>query len=229
MPDLPEISAIITSYNDELNIQDTVNEVIEELSALKLTNFEILIIDDYSKDNSLSRIQELKDKRIRWFQNPKNLGQHQSILNGFMLSKGKSAVFLASDGQDNPKALKEMAAKWRAGADIVWALRKERNEPLIKKIPALVFYYILKKSKSNLPKIVDPAKADFALIDRRIINSISNSKKQIVTVHGWLLNSSFSQEQVLYKRRPRVKGRSQWSGIKKLLLALRIFREKMSG
>jgi len=96
---MPLISIIIPLFNEE----NTIKDVIERIPNHQ--QYEIILVDDGSTDNSIKKVQEIKDREIKIVTHPKNKGYGEAVLSGFKHATGDILVTLDSDGQHNPEEL----------------------------------------------------------------------------------------------------------------------------
>jgi polyisoprenyl-phosphate glycosyltransferase len=217
------ISIVISCYEDEQNILLTIEEIISSLEKLNNFEYELIVVDDCSNDNSVERVKSLKNHKIKCIENSLNYGQHKAILIGLSQAKGDCVVFLAADGQNNPNVIPDLVEKWTLGSKIVWALRKDRDEKGIKKIPISIFYFFIKYFTRKLNIDFNVSRADFALLDKDVINSFNlDSGINNITVHELIFTSKYQQDYIEYIRRLRHTGKSTWTLAKKINLAISV-------
>ncbi len=134
-------SIIIPIYNEEKNITDLIIEINNYLSNVNY-KFEIILIDDYSNDQTQKVLEKLKKKyNIKYFNNKKNMGQSFSIQSGVRKSKFDTIVTLDGDGQNNPKDIKKLFQNYINDKDVylVGGVRKKRNDSFLKIISLGLF------------------------------------------------------------------------------------------
>ena len=217
------ISIVIPAYNESKALPETIRDILQVLSYLKefADDFEIVVIDDHSDDGTYEFVTALQDKRIKCLRLSKRSGSHAAIRAGLHCARGQAIICLSADGQDNPAALGEMIANWRKGAHIVWALRNNRDdEPLQSKMFAWVFYKILKVLNPCLDGSVDLSRADFYLLDRKVVDALKSCPERNTSLFGLIAWLGFHQESVDYERRKRQHGESKWNFRSKIRLAL---------
>ena len=216
------ISVVIPAYNESANIQLTVNEIIKGLkSTAYVKRFEILVMDDHSSDGTFEQVVNMQLPEVRGIRLSQNCGSYTAIRAGLNEANGDAVICISADGQDNPEAIPKMVEKWANGAQVVWALRKSRdNEPWLIKLPALLFYKIL---RWVTPKYISVSKmisrADFFLLDRKVVNAINTCKERSTSLVGLILWSGFNQNFVEYDRKTRRYGNSKWNFSRRLDLA----------
>lgn len=216
-----KLSIIIPAYNEADNIGATVQEVGRSLSALSGDGlqYEIIIIDDSSTDDTLACAEGLSNDMVRVIRLSRRSGSHIALRVGLDVAMGEAAICLAADGQDDPRTLATMIAEWGKGKDIVWALRKNRQqESLAQKLFAKAFYCLLGWFGGGGAEI-DLSRADFYLLDRKVINAVKACRERNTSLFGLLVWLGFNQGSVEYERRPRRSGGSKWNFKSRLLLA----------
>ncbi|MFC1568993.1 glycosyltransferase family 2 protein [bacterium] len=135
-----ELSVIIPVFNEADSIQELVQEISDVLSSQKMT-YEILFIDDGSKDNSFKILETChqKDPHIRVIQFRCNLGKSEALSAGFSMARGDMVVTMDSDLQDDPAEIPKLIMKLNEGYDLISGWKKTRKDPLSKRIPSKVW------------------------------------------------------------------------------------------
>ncbi len=216
-----KLSIIIPAYNEADNIEATVHEVGRSLAALpgEVLQYEIIIIDDNSTDDTLLCAENLANHGVRAIRLSRRSGSHIALRVGLDVAMGDAAICLSADGQDDPHTLAAMISEWRKGKDIVWALRKTReHEPFAQKLFAQAFYRLLGWFGGGGTEI-DLSRADFYLLDRKVINAVKACRERNTSLFGLLVWLGFKQGYVEYERRPRRFGGSKWNFKSRLNLA----------
>ena len=215
----PTYSFVLPVFNEE----ETLPELHKRLSALLAQldgTAEVLLIDDGSRDRSYPLMMDIaaRDSRFKIISLSRNFGHQIAITAGIDFARGQAIVIMDADLQDPPEVVLEMAARWRAGVDIVYAVREERTEDTwFKRTTASVFYNVLRK----LTEVDIPAQAgDFRLVDRQAIDAFKSLREQSRFVRGMFSWIGFRQEAVYYKRAARYAGSTKYPLRKMLRLAL---------
>lgn len=169
---MKKISILIPCYNEEASLPLLYKELVKLMNSHPNYAWEILMINDGSKDRTLEIIKDLrkKDNRICYVDLSRNFGKEKAMLAGFDYVTGDCMVIMDADLQHPPYIVNEMITKWEAGYDDVYAKRKSRGkEPWLRKQFSLLFYKILQKTTKIeiLPNI-----GDFRLLDRKCIESL---------------------------------------------------------
>ena len=216
------LSIIVPSYNEE----ETVGPFYEEV--MKLDSFfekeeikiEIIYVDDGSRDKTLERIKQLRDRddRIRAVSFSRNFGKEAAIYAGLEHAKGDLVVLMDVDLQDPPHLLPEMLGYINAGYDSVATRRVSRKgEPPIRSFFARTFYKIMHKiSKTD---IVDGAR-DYRLMTRQVadaILSLGEYNRFTKGIFGWV---GYETKWLEYENIERTRGETKWSFWKLFLYSL---------
>lgn len=216
-----KLSIIIPAYNEADNIGATVQEVGCTLAALPGNGLqhEIIVVDDNSTDGTLACAENFVSQGVRVIRLSRRSGSHIALRVGLDVAMGEAAICLSADGQDDPRTLAAMINEWRQGKDIVWALRRNRQqEPLAQRLFAKAFYQLLGWFGGGGAEI-DLSRADFYLLDRKVINAVKACRERNTSLFGLLVWLGFNQGCVEYDRRPRRSGGSKWNFKSRLNLA----------
>lgn len=208
-----KLSVVLPSYNESENIVFVINELINSINNIKLiTNHEIIIVDDHSTDNSFEKINDEFPPEVKCIRLSRRSGSHVAIRAGLAQAEGDVVLCISADGQDNPDTLEKMIHKIvKENTDIVWAVRIIRKEPLLYKFIANTFYKILKKLTQIDHITFDFSKADFYLLNRKVVNAINQCNERNTSLFGLILWLGFRQDYVEYERRERHSGKSKWT------------------
>jgi dolichol-phosphate mannosyltransferase len=214
-------SIIIPALNEAENITTTIDEVETclGLSSEEPIPYEIIVIDDYSSDGTFDKVKESDNTKVRCIRLSRRSGSHIALRAGLDAATGDCAICIAADGQDNPQALREMITRWKSGVDIVWALRQNRDdESLLQRVFARIFYALLSWF-GGVSVEIDLSRADFYLLDRKVVNAIKSCRERNTSLFGLVVWLGFNQGFIEYERRPRRSGESKWSFRSRMHLA----------
>ena len=215
------VSFVIPAYNEADNIGILVREIIANplFADNQEVQYEIIVVDDASRDDTYDQVLALSLPTVKVMRLSRRSGSHVAIRAGLGKCAGDAIICLAADGQDDPAAIVRMIQKWHDGHDIVWALRKKReNEPLLYKLFTLGFYRLLKFFAGTDSKI-DLSKADFYLLDKKVVQAINSCHERNTSLFGLIVWLGYKQGHVEYDRRERKSGRSKWNFQSRLELA----------
>jgi len=144
------ISVVIPTFEEEQNIQDLISEVEKQFETIE-QNYEIIVIDNCSKDKTVEIVKNLinKNKKIKLIVNNKNYGHLKSPFYGLMQTKGDATILLNADFQDPPELIKELVLRWKNGKEIVLLQKNNSKESKIKFFLREFFYKILNSISEN--------------------------------------------------------------------------------
>lgn len=189
------ISIVIPAYNEEKTLHNNICEII---NYVKQYDFEIVLVDDGSKDNTWDIITLLSNEynNIRGIKFSRNFGKEAALLAGVTSAKGEAVITMDSDLQHPPKYISKMIEKWTEGYKVVECVRSKRpKEGLIYKICAGVFYKTLQKLTG-----VDMANGgDFKLMDRKVVNEVIKLKDTGLFFRGMVNFVGFKTIQIDYE------------------------------
>ena len=166
------ISVVIPVFNEEKGIKHNIKTIIKNIPC----EFEMIIIDDGSSDNTWIKIKELSQEisSVRGIRFSKNFGKENALMAGINQSCGNAVITIDSDLQHPPKYIKKLIEKWNEGYKIVEIQKAERNkESFLYRTCAKTFYGVLKKL-SNLDM---NNSSDYKLIDREVVDEIKKFKE----------------------------------------------------
>lgn len=217
---MKKISIVIPCYNEEASLSLLYNELVKLMNSHPNYAWEILMINDGSKDRTLEIIKDLrkKDNRICYIDLSRNFGKEKAMLAGFDYVTGDCMVIMDADLQHPPYIVNEMITKWEAGYDDVYAKRKSRGkEPWLRKQFSLLFYKILQKT----PKIeILPNVGDFRLLDRKCIESLKQLRETERYTKGMYCWIGYKKTAVEFEQQDRQAGQSSWNFLNLLSLAI---------
>lgn len=218
-PSPRSISIVVPVYNEQDNVAVLYGRLLSVLENLA-DDVEIIFVDDGSKDDSLPLISSLAqaDPRVRFISFSRNFGHEAASTAGLRCASGEVTVLIDADLQDPPELIPELLAQWRQGFDVVYAVRKHReNESWVKRSTSLIFYRII-NSLSNPRLPVDTG--DFRLIDRKALDALKQCREISRFVRGLSTWVGFRQVGVPYDRESRHGGKTKYNYIKLTLLAM---------
>jgi dolichol-phosphate mannosyltransferase len=182
--------------------------------------FELVLVNDGSRDDSYKVMRELveKDPRVRVINFSRNFGHQMAVSAGLDHARGEAVVIIDSDLQDPPEVIVELAAKWRAGAEVVYAQRRKRpGETRFKLFTASVFYRLISRITSmDLPRDT----GDFRLLDRKVVDTLITMREHNRFMRGLSVWVGFRQEAVLYDRKERFAGTTNYPLLKMIRLSV---------
>ncbi len=209
---MEKISLIIPCYNEEESLQPFYAELKRVTGEMAEYDFEILFIDDGSKDKTLSLLKDMAatDKRVRYLSFSRNFGKEAAMYAGFCNVTGDYAAVMDADMQDPPALLPQMMEIIKGGEYDSVATRRvsRKGEPKIRSFFARTFYKLMKKISDV--DIVDGAR-DFRLMKRKMVDAIvsmGETNRFSKGIFGWI---GFKTYWLPYENVERVAGQTKWS------------------
>lgn len=214
-----KISIIIPVYYNEENLHTLYKDIREKIICTIDYDYEIVMVNDGSKDQSYRVMQELAnaDKNIKIISLSRNFGSHAAILCGLSKCTGDCAVVKAADLQEPTELILDMVESWKKGNRVVLAVREGREESRQQTLFANLYYWLVKKTA--LPSMPDGG-FDIYLIDRLVINVLMVLDEKNSALTGQILWSGFRTAKVPYTRLAREIGTSKWTIKKKVRLVM---------
>ncbi len=213
------ISVIAPVYNEAKSLPELhrrVRAVLEDLGE----PWELLLVDDGSRDGSSERIRDLaqQDERVRPVIFTRNFGHQLAVTAGLDYSRGEAVVIIDADLQDPPEVIPDLVRRWREGYEVVYAVREERKgETWFKRFSASLFYRMIQLiTDVEIP--LDTG--DFRLLDRQVVDALNSMRERHRFLRGMSSWVGFRQVGVPYKREARFAGETKYTFRKMLDFAL---------
>ena len=202
------VTILVPAYNE----QEVLHLLYDRLEKLMNENtnydFEVLLVNDGSKDKTFEIMQELreKDKRFCYLNLSRNFGKETAMIAGLDYCKGDAVVIIDADLQDPPELIPEMIKYWEEGYDDVYAKRKSREgETWLKKFTSKMYYRVLQ----GFTRIeIQKDTGDFRLLDRRCVESMRENQRY---TKGLFSIIGYNKKEILYDRDPRAAGQTKWN------------------
>ena len=214
-----KISVVIPMYYEEKVAEECYRRVKENLKQIKNYEYEIIFVNDGSKDRTLEILEEIanKDEKIKIISFSRNFGHQAAVTAGLQFVSGDAIVIIDADLQDPPELIPEMIALWEQGNEVIYGKRKSRKgESKFKLLSAKMFYKTLNAlSDVEIPKDT----GDFRLVDRKIvdvINSLPEHNKFLRGLFSWI---GYKQIPYEYERKERFAGKTKYPLKKMVKLA----------
>ena len=217
---MKKISIIVPAYNEEESLPYLYERLNKLMDSMKQYEFEILFVNDGSKDNTLKLIKQYreKDSRYCYVDFSRNFGKEIAMLAGLDYATGDCVIIMDADLQDPPELIPQMVELWEQGYDDVYAKRKSRaGETWLKKFTSKMYYKVL-QSLTKVP--IQKDTGDFRLLDRRCVNALKKmreSDRNSKSMFSWI---GYNKKEILYDRDARVAGKTKWNYIKLIDLAI---------
>ena len=204
-----KLSVILPSYNEEKMIKKAA-EVIGEILCRENIEYEIVFVDDGSKDQTWEQIEDVssKDNHVVGVHFSRNFGKEAAIFAGLANTVGDCCVVMDCDLQHPPETIVEMYRLWESGYEVVEGVKRSRGkESILHKMSAGLFYKIISKAVK-----IDMSRAsDFKLLDRRAVNVLLEMQEKNAFFRALSSWVGFEKTQVEFDVREREEGESKWS------------------
>jgi len=217
------LSIVIPCFNEEEIINFTfvkINNLAKDwLTRQLIKDFELIFVDDGSKDHTLEILSQLvkTEKKLKIISFSRNFGHQAALCAGLYRARGDAIVSLDADLQDPPEIVPEMLNKYSEGFEIILGVRKERKgDGFLKRITAQLFYKSMNLMGANL--IYNHA--DFRLISGRALAELKKFPESMLFLRGLIPSLGFNQSRIYYDRAERTGGKSKYSLGKMMGLAL---------
>ena len=217
---MKKISIIVPAYNEQDSLPFLYERLEKLINSIENYEFEILFVNDGSKDKTLDLIKEYreKDNRISYVDFSRNFGKETAMIAGLDYATGDAVILIDADLQDPPELIPEMIKYWEEGYDDVYAQRKSRKgETFLKKFTSKMYYRVL-QSLTNVE--IQKDTGDFRLLDRRCVNALKKlreSQRCSKSIFSWI---GYKKKAIFYDRDPRVAGKTKWNYRKLVNLAI---------
>lgn len=202
------LSVVIPAFNEQENIPAATEKLSEILSPI--TDFELIFVDDGSRDNTWNIIKELSEKEstVKGLHFSRNFGKEGAIFAGLKAASGDCVAVIDCDLQHPPELLPKMLDAWKNGAEVVEAVKASRGkEGIIYKLFAKSFYRMMKNS-SNIN--LDGA-SDYKLMDRKVVDALNDMPERLTFFRALSCWVGFKTERIEFNVAPRNAGKTKWS------------------
>lgn len=219
MQTAPQLSIVLPIFNEEETIPELDRRLREFLAGLNVS-WEVVFVNDGSKDRSFEMLKELarREPRYKILSFARNFGHQIAISAGLDIAEGDAVVVMDADLQDPPEVVAEMLARFNEGYDVVYGVRTKRHgETIFKKITAAVYYRLLRKL---LGFEVPLDAGDFRLMSRKVVIALRTLRERHRFVRGMVAWVGFKQTKVFYERPARFAGETKYPLSKMLKFAV---------
>jgi len=203
-----QVSIVIPIYNEAEGIDELYRRTTAAISSFS-DSFEIICVDDGSRDTSLSQLIDYhkQDPRFKVISLSRNFGHQSAVLAGLSVAKGDYIGVMDGDLQDPPKTFERFYNKMNEGYDVVYAVRKKRKEGLVKKFAYWLYYRLLAQiSDTDIP--LDSG--DFCMMSRRVLDKMLTMQEQSLYLRGIRAWVGYPQAGVEYERAERFAGEPKY-------------------
>lgn len=205
----PTFSIVVPVFNEEEVLSELYRRTCEVMDQLD-RDWELVLVDDGSRDDSAGVISELHDRdgRVKGISFSRNFGFQEAATAGLAHARGDAVILTDADLQDPPEIIPHMIEKWRQGYDVVYGVRTHREgETWFKRATAKVFYRLIHRITSvKIP--LDTG--DFRLMDRRVVNAVLTMPERHRFLRGMVPWVGYRQVGVPYERHARLAGESKF-------------------
>ena len=215
---MKKFSIIVPVYYNELNLPDTIPQLLGLKDKLQGYFLELIFVDDGSGDQSLDILLYYQAKYpeiIKVVKLTRNFGSMNAVHAGFTVASGDCVGVVSADLQDPPELFLDMISYWEKGTKVVLAVRQDREESFWQKLFSNTYYFLIRKfAITDYPK----GGFDLIIVDRQVVVEVIRTQEKnanIMTIIFWL---GFKPVMIPYIRRRRKKGKSRWSLSKKFKL-----------
>lgn len=205
-----EISIISPVYKAEKIVDKLVQSIVESVSVIT-PNYEIILIEDGSPDNSWSKIEEncKNNTLVKGLKLSRNFGQHFAITAGLIEAKGNYVIVMDCDLQDNPIYIKELYEKAKMGFDIVYTIKKERNHSWFKNLTSAIFFKIFNYLTDN--QTASSSIGSYSMLSRKVVNAFCQIKDTHRHYLMVLRTLGFSSANISIIHEKRYEGKSSYN------------------
>jgi len=213
--DHPTLSVVAPCFNEEGVLHELYRRISQVLDSSG-ESWELVLVNDGSRDRTPEIMRELhvQDERVKVVDFARNFGHQIAVTAGMDYARGDAVVLIDADLQDPPELILEMLTKWRAGYEVVYAIRAERKgETWFKEFTAKAFYRIIYKI-TDIEIPMDTG--DFRLMDRKVVDALKTMHEKHRFMRGMSVWVGFRQTGVKYVRAERYAGETKYP-LKKML------------
>ncbi len=207
--DAPALSVVVPLFNERANLDALHARLSTTLGRLGL-GYELVFVDDGSRDGTPERLDALAraDPHLAVVHLSRNFGHQPAITAGLDHARGRAVIVMDGDLQDPPEVLPGLVERWRAGFDVVYAVRTRRKEGVLKRVGYSGFYRLL-NAISDLDIPLDSG--DFCLMDRRVVEALRALPERARFVRGLRTFVGFRQTGLAYERAGRAAGQPKYT------------------
>lgn len=208
--DRPTLSILLPCHNEAENL-DLLFSRLEAVMEKMGVSYEVLAIDDGSRDDTYARLitHRARNPRIKTIRFARNFGKENAVTCGLDMANGDAVVIMDSDLQHPPEVLPALYAKWQEGAQMVYALRQNRDTdgPLRRLFSRIYYWLFARIGEVKLPE----GAGDFRLLDRKVVEAVNSLQERSRFMKGLMSWVGFTTAEVEFEVAPRHKGQSSWS------------------
>jgi len=203
------VSVLVPAFNEEENVERAYAAIVEVFRGLPDYDYEIIVTDNHSTDNTFKILQRLaaRDSRLRVIRFSRNYGYERSLLVAYQHATGACSVQIDCDLQDPPHHIPHMLELWRQGNEVVYGIRKSLPDGFVVRWLRRAFYACMRLvSEDDLPLNA----GEFRLVDARILRELRLVEDTSPYIRGLISSMGFSQIGFEYDREARIAGYSKF-------------------
>jgi polyisoprenyl-phosphate glycosyltransferase len=211
-------SIIIPIFNEQKTIPELHDRLVKAAASFDRP-YEVIFIDDGSRDESFAMLKNIheRDPRFKVVRLSRNFGHQVAISAGLDMASGDAVILMDGDLQDPPELFPELVARWKEGFDVVYTVKRSRQEHRLKRAAFTAFYRLL----HALSAIKIPMDAgNFSLMDKKVVAVFREMPERNRYISGMRAWAGFRQTGVIFDREPRFAGEPQMSLRRLVELAL---------
>ncbi|MCE5286382.1 MAG: glycosyltransferase family 2 protein [Pelosinus sp.] len=217
---MKKITIIIPCYNEHEVLPQLYKRLCAVLAGVDAYEFEILLINDGSRDNTLEVMKHLHegDPRISYIDLSRNFGKELAMIAGLDHAEGDAVIIMDADLQHPPELIPEMLGFWQQGYDDVYTKRSSRaDESFLKRWGANTFYKFLQRvTKITIHRDV----GDFRLLDKRCVEALKLLRETQRYTKGMFSWIGYNKKEIIFDCQPRAAGATKWNYFGLLELAM---------
>lgn len=215
----PRLTCVLPAYNEAKNLTILIPELVKYLSQFP-SPFEIIVVNDGSKDNTIEVVKELTQKfsSLVFLSFSRNFGKEAAIAAGLSHAKGEVTILMDADGQHPFEYIATMIEKWQNGVDVVYAIRQTRHDQGNLQIGLTGLFYKLVNWGTKIK--IPPNAGDFRLMDQQVVkalNLLPEKNRFMKGLYAWV---GFNSVAIEYQPLNRLNGKSQFGFMGSLRLGI---------
>jgi polyisoprenyl-phosphate glycosyltransferase len=203
------VSVLVPAFNEEANVERCYEAIVSVFAELSGYECEIVFTDNHSTDRTFELLRAIaqQDARVRVIRFSRNIGYQRSLLAAYKAARGDCSVQIDCDLQDPPSLIPHMLGLWREGHQVVYGVRRSLPDRWHVALMRRGFYWFVNAlSEDDLP----PNAGEFRLVDRRILDELSDIDDTSPYLRGLISAMGFAQVGFPYDRHDRVAGTSKF-------------------
>jgi glycosyltransferase involved in cell wall biosynthesis len=201
--------SVVSPVHNEAEVLEAFHQRLR--AVLGKRDFELILVDDGSTDGTPDVLEGLaeRDPQVRVVLLSRNFGQEAAISAGLDHATGDVVATMDADLQDPPEVIPKLLARWREGADVVYAVREAREGEGRMKLATSTWFTRLFNRLAGLD--INPGVGDFRLLDRRVVEVLRGMPERARFLRGLSVWVGYTQSSVAFRRDPRYAGRTSYS------------------